>query len=220
MPNDLNFPPQEAQDIPQLRRKKFRSRGRDRKKRPSEFGIGHPTPIDRNGKAKFLAAVSALRHAATQAADGSKITMHFVEVFRVMLYIFHNCHTGVCFPSIERIAKEARVAMSTVQLAIAALEAHGIITWVHRIIRRKKKVEGLIPGGAEVVHVERTSNGYSFNLSRFFSNTENRYGTKNQVSKNRYKECVPQPAQASLKLEEALSRLKGAIDGDIKPKPA
>jgi biotin operon repressor len=64
-----------------------------------------------------------------------------------------NAKSGVCFPSYEKIAEAAGCARSTVSEAIKALEAAGILTWVHRLKRVRRPMQ---------IAVERTSNAYSF----------------------------------------------------------
>ena len=80
-----------------------------------------------------------------------QITAKQLEVFRALLWKFHNCVTGWCFPSYERIAEEAGCHRDTVHQAIAALEAVGLLTWDHRIRRKHHRVL-------------RTSNGYRFKV--------------------------------------------------------
>jgi hypothetical protein len=56
-------------------------------------------------------------------------------VLDALLWGFHNCGTGRCFPSYEAIAERADCTRSTVYEAIHALERAGILTWVNRIAR-------------------------------------------------------------------------------------
>jgi hypothetical protein len=60
-----------------------------------------------------------------------------LEVFEALLWGFHNCKIGLCFPSYEAIADKVPggYARSTVALALIALEKAGLLTWVHRLKR-------------------------------------------------------------------------------------
>ena len=76
-----------------------------------------------------------------------------------MLFFYH-CHaTGRCFPSYETIADKAKVARSTVGLAIKALEECQIITWANRKARvQVRNARGKVVGTRTV----RGSQGYHF----------------------------------------------------------
>jgi DNA-binding GntR family transcriptional regulator len=71
----------------------------------------------------------------------------------VLLWVFHNCKTGLCIPGYDTIAKAAGCHRDTVAEAIKMLEAAGILTWCNR--RTRITVRG-------VRKVVRTSNAYRF----------------------------------------------------------
>jgi hypothetical protein len=64
-----------------------------------------------------------------------------------------------CFPSYGRIAAAAKCHRDTVCVAIRALEDAGILTWVHRIARIRRRERDLF---GQLVKVIRTSNAYRF----------------------------------------------------------
>jgi hypothetical protein len=47
----------------------------------------------------------------------------YLDVLEALLWGFHNARSGLCFPSLAKIAEAARCAPSTVAEAIKALEA-------------------------------------------------------------------------------------------------
>lgn len=95
-----------------------------------------------------------------------EITAKHLQVFEALLWGFHNSRTGLCFPSYETIAERVpgTIARSTVALAIVALEAAGLLTWVHRLKRVYERVNNMFGEGChgQRSRVERTSNGYRF----------------------------------------------------------
>jgi DNA-binding transcriptional MocR family regulator len=107
------------------------------------------------------------------------ITPKILDVLHELLWSFHNTKTGLCFPSYERIAEAAGVARSTVSAAIHALEAAGLISWVHRLRRAVK--DG-------IVRAVRTSNGYQLHdpkpaqLAPLSSKSDRQTGTSFQAS--------------------------------------
>jgi DNA-binding transcriptional MocR family regulator len=66
------------------------------------------------------------------------------------------------FPSYEKIADAAGCARSSIAGALHALEAAGILSWVHRLKRVRVRCPDLF--GADGVRVvpQRTSNAYHF----------------------------------------------------------
>jgi DNA-binding transcriptional MocR family regulator len=96
-----------------------------------------------------------MRRAQPGRAYG-ELTAKHVQVLETLVYGFLNSRDGRCFPSLAKLAERAGCAVSTVQLAIAALERVGLLSWVHRLKR-------LWVDGRWRVH--RTSNGYVINSS-------------------------------------------------------
>jgi hypothetical protein len=114
------------------------------------FGLARGIPLDRNAKARievYLKGYNALHRRPGQ--HRGPITHAFERVFKALLWGFHNCRNGACFPSYEKIAEKAECCLDTVCEAIKALEAANILTWVHRLVR-------------DGVRVLRTSNAYVF----------------------------------------------------------
>ena len=64
--------------------------------------------------------------------------------------------------SYERIARAAKCCRDSVCVAIAALEDAGLLTWVHRITRIRRRERDLLGELATTWQVIRTSNGYRF----------------------------------------------------------
>lgn len=61
------------------------------------------------------------------------------------MWRFHGADGGGrCFPAYEKIAAAARCARSTVALAIKALEVAGLLTWVNRITRIRRRERDLL----------------------------------------------------------------------------
>lgn len=118
--------------------------------REKTFGYGYCVPGDRNIKVRvqaFAVGYNANHRAGRQ--HKGPLTRTTLDVLRALLWGFHNAATGRCFPSYESIAAKAGCARSSVHLAINALEAAGVLTWCHRLIKAAGRVL-------------RTSNGYRF----------------------------------------------------------
>lgn len=143
------------------------------------------------------------------------ITAKAMQVLRALLWDFHNAITGKCFPSYEAIAEKAHCDRSTVHKAIIALEAAGLLTWLHRIKRVYEAVTDLLGGQARGVRsrVLRTSNGY------IFSNPPDVESSKSKISTGTTAQALflplvaPVPAQLEPEnpLHAALTRLERAI---------
>jgi hypothetical protein len=150
-----------------------------KRKREKVFGAGRAIPMDRNAKARVMAFAAAYTAAHRQPGQHrGPITRAHLDVLRALLWGFHNAHTGRCFPSYERIAEAAKVARSTVAVAITALEEAGVLTIQNRLIRGWQIVDGLF-GPIEVAVPRRTSNAYSCHDPQ--AKSENRPGTPTKV---------------------------------------
>ena len=90
------------------------------------------------------------------------LTAKHLAVLGALLWGFHNCATGRCFPSYEAIADRAACARSTVYEAIRALEQAGVLSWVNRLIRVRERCADLFGNDGWKIRVIRTSNAYSF----------------------------------------------------------
>jgi hypothetical protein len=120
-------------------------------------------PLDRNAKARILAYVRAYNVRMKQEGQHTgPITRAFMDFLRALLYAFHNSKDGRCFPSYERIAAAANCCRATVCAAIQALEAIGVLTWVHRLTKIRVRERDLFGKGVSRWRVIRTSNAYRF----------------------------------------------------------
>src|SRR3954451_1421224 len=99
---------------------------------------------------------------ADAARRRGEITYSAVEILRVLLHQFANLRDGRCFPSYARIAEAVGCCERTVGRCLQALEAVGLVTWVHRLTRFRERVAGLPGLVASVWRVARTSNSYDF----------------------------------------------------------
>ena len=135
---------------------------------------------------RIFTRARGLTHKTQKGKHYGAITAKYLRVLEVLLWTFHNCKTGYCFPSQATIAKAARCTPSTVALAIIALESAGLLTWVNRIKRVQERVADMLGQWGKRVRVLRTSNGYRFVdpqpvkrpvLPLFGSKSENPAGT-------------------------------------------
>lgn len=133
-------------------------------RREKLFGYGRPRPLDGNAKARIMARGRTLLRRTEARKHYGECTAKYFSVLRALLYDFHNCHTGRCFPSYEAIAAKADCARSTVYEAIRVLERLELLTWVNRIVRKSMATDerDLFGRPARRVRVMRTSNAYSF----------------------------------------------------------
>ena len=140
-------------------------------KRDKVFGPGRRIPLGRNAKKRIMAKVLSYRHHdadGTAKAKGKAygaLSAKMIDVARSLIYDFHNCDSGACFPSYDAIIEKVRCARQTVRDAILKLEALGLLDFQNRIHR----VQVVEPGPdmfgkpSRRVRVLRTSNAYAFN---------------------------------------------------------
>jgi hypothetical protein len=135
-----------------------------RPRREKIFGPAPSHPLDGNAKARVWAAAAA--HNAKNRRQGQHqgpLTWATLRVLRALLWRFHGADGGGrCFPSYEKIAAVARCARSSVAVALRALEEAGLLTWVNRIARIRRRERDLFGRLVNVWQVIRISNGYSF----------------------------------------------------------
>lgn len=161
-----------------------------KKRREKIFGHQYGRSMDRNQKARIEAYARAWSWKNRKPGQHrGPLTWATLRVLNALLWKFHNSKSGWCFPSYETIAEKAECAVSTVAEAVKALEAAGILTWAHRLLRVDWH------GGSKLV---RRSNAYDFNTGlgdishsaptrkRKGSKSENRRGTPNQDSSYAY----------------------------------
>jgi DNA-binding MarR family transcriptional regulator len=169
-------------------------------RRAKVFGFGNSRPLKPEMKNRLTAEARKLTRPTEPGMHYGRITAKQLEVFRALLWKFHNCVTGWCFPSYEKIAEEVGCHRDTVHQAIAALEAAGLLTWDHRIKRSYRRVL-------------RTSNGYRFEIPPHLraSKSEIISGTEGQELFSSLATPVPRPKPMDSDLAAALMRLGSAI---------
>jgi len=131
-------------------------------RREKVFGDGRPLPLDRNAKVRVMTRARALLRRTEKGKHYGAITAKALAVLEVLLWGFHNCRSGLCFPSYESIAEKAGCARSTVGEAIKALEDAGLLSWVNRITRIRERCSDLFGKFGTRSRVIRISNGYQF----------------------------------------------------------
>ena len=133
-----------------------------RRRREKVFGDGRPQPLDREAKLRIMTRARALKQRTEKGKHYGLLTAKCLDVLEALLWSFHNARSGLCFPSLEKIAEKAKVARSTVSVAIKALEDAGLLSWVNRIVRVKDSALDLFGHWVNRWRVLRTSNGYQF----------------------------------------------------------
>jgi hypothetical protein len=140
---------------------------RPRHLRPRREKIFGPAPehrLDGNAKARVWAAAGAYNAVNRQPRQHwGPLTRATMDVLKALLWRFHGADGGGrCFPGYERIAVAAKCCRDTVCEAIKALEEAGILTWVNRITRIRRRERDLFGAWGSVWQVIRISNGYIF----------------------------------------------------------
>jgi hypothetical protein len=105
-----------------------------RKKRKKVFHeIINGIPHDGNAKARIWAYAKFYnaKHRTDRQHRGP-MTWATQRVLQTLLYKFHNCKTGYCFPDYEEIAEKAECHRDTVHKAINVLFDMGILDWENR----------------------------------------------------------------------------------------
>jgi Helix-turn-helix domain len=125
-------------------------------RREKVFGYTYGPVLDRNERARLMHRARAFMRRTAPGRAYGELTAKHVQVLEALVYGFLNSRDGRCFPSLARLAERAGCAISTAQLAIAALERVGLLGWVHRL--KRVWIEGRW-------RVHRTSNGYVINSS-------------------------------------------------------
>jgi hypothetical protein len=189
-----------------------------RPRREKMFGEGRLLPLDRNAKARIMVLARALTRRTEPGKQYGVVTAKFLAVLRVLLWEFHNCHSGRCFPGYETIAQRADCARSTVYEAINALEAAGILTWVNRIARVREWGPDLFGRAQNRWRVIRTSNAYTFvdplakraaETAGLSSKSELPTGTEGQESFS----LAPRTLDTANPLHQALLRWERTLEG-------
>ena len=133
-------------------------------RREKIFGPAPSHPLDGNAKARVWAAAAAYNSANRQPGQHQgPLTWGTMRVLRALLWRFHGADGGGrCFPGYEKIAAAAKCCRDTVNVAIKALEDAGILTWVNRIARIRRRERDLLGQLVSIWQVIRTSNAYRF----------------------------------------------------------
>jgi hypothetical protein len=132
------------------------------RRREKMFGVGRPRALDRNAKVRVMHWARCLSRKTEKGKAYGVVTAKALAVLEALLWAFHNCRSGLCFPSYEKIADAAGCARSTVAEAIRSLEDAGVLSWVHRIKRVRVPCPDLFGGDGVRVVPQRTSNAYHF----------------------------------------------------------
>ena len=154
-----------------------------RRRREKVFGDGRPRPLDREAKLRIMTRARALKQRTEKGKHYGLLTAKCLDVLEALLWSFHNARSGLCFPSLEKIAEKAKVARSTVSVAIKALEDAGLLSWVNRIVRVKDNTLDLFGHWVNRWRVLRTSNGYQF-ADPLAARGHNSAGIKGNASKS------------------------------------
>jgi len=133
-----------------------------RSRREKVFGDGRPRPMERNAKARVMAYARPFTRRTEKGKHYGQLTPKYLAVLEALLWGFHNAHSGLCFPSLQKIAAAADCAPSTVCEALKALEATGVLSWVNRIVRIRERCEDLFGTLGTRWRIIRTSNAYHF----------------------------------------------------------
>jgi hypothetical protein len=135
-----------------------------RRRREKIFGPAPSHPLDRNAKARIWAAAKAYNATHRQGRQHQgPLTWATLRVLRVLLWRFHSADGGGrCFPGYAQIARAAECCRDSVAVAIKALEDAGLLDWVHRLTRIRRRERDLFGHWGSIWQVIRTSNGYRF----------------------------------------------------------
>jgi DNA-binding MarR family transcriptional regulator len=133
-----------------------------RPRREKVFGDGRPRPLNTNAKARIMVKARTLTHRTEKGKHYGQLTAKCLAVLEALLWGFHNARSGLCFPSLATIAKQAKCSPSTVAEAIKKLERVGLLSWVNRIVRIRERCEDLFGNLGTRSRVIRTSNAYHF----------------------------------------------------------
>jgi Helix-turn-helix domain len=190
-----------------------------RHRREKVFGPARGIPLDRNAKVRIMIYVQGYNARYKQRGQHrGPITRAFMEVLEALLWGFHNCKDGRCFPSYESIATRAKCSRDTVYEAIKALEFANILSWVNRITRIRTRELDLFGKWAIRSRIVRLSNAYVFRdplpchegrpSLRVSSKSENPPETINPELSITYGTPTEPPPKAVKAAQEALARFR------------
>jgi hypothetical protein len=117
-------------------------------------------PLDNASKYRILAQLKPLLRKSQKFKHYGLITDKVYEVARTLLLDFHNSKTGLCYPSIGRIAQAANCSDWLVKKALRLLEMIGLVVRYNR-----NTIAWLWDEGTQRYRNRwiRTSNCYVFN---------------------------------------------------------
>jgi hypothetical protein len=134
-----------------------------RPRREKVFGLARGFPHDRNARVRIQTYVLAWNAKRKQEGQHQgPITAAYQRVLHALLWHFTSYRDGLCFPSYETIAAQAKCCRMTVYEAILALEETGVFSWVQRIDRVAEKAKDLFGQWATTYRIVRRSNVYQF----------------------------------------------------------
>ncbi len=182
-------------------------------RRPSrrEKFFGHRTGqrLDRNAKARLMHRARTLAKPVQKGRHYGAITGKDVDVLAALAWIERE---GRCYPSYATIAAQAGCSRSHVAPALARLEAAGLLTWVHGLVRQQETQIDLLGRRASRWRVVRTSNSYQ--LIDPNSGGKSTFASESKFPAGPLKGNLKQPsATLSEPLADALSRLAKAVAG-------
>jgi hypothetical protein len=184
-----------------------------RPRREKVFGPATGLPLDREGKVRIMTKARALLRATEAGKHYGPLTAKAVAVLEALLWGFHNAKSGQCMPSYDTIAERAGCARSTVALALKALEAEGLLTWVNRITRIIERELDLFGHWVRRWRTIRITNAYTFRdhktegMQGRASKSEIQAGTSIQESSISCTTAPARPLDPNNPLELALIRL-------------
>ncbi len=187
-----------------------------RRRREKVFGDGRPRPLDREAKLRIMTRARTLKQRTEKGKHYGLLTAKCLDVLEALLWSFHNARSGLCFPSLEKIAEKAKVARSTVSVAIKALEDAGLLSWVNRIVRVKDSALDLFGHWVNRWRILRTSNGYQL-FDPLAARGHNSAGIRTHSSKseipagNTIQDSIPSSAPPALAVFDMEPELGAAL---------
>ena len=159
-----------------------------RPRREKVFGAGRPRALDRNAKVRIMARARALKVKTKKGEHYGALTAKDCDVLEALLWLFHNCKTGLCFPSYEFNRRQGEM------LPIARRRRHQAVGgrrsphlgqspqarprgWRRSLWRRRREGPGL--SHLQWVSVQRPGSsrrfGFSFQIQKSVGNLELRF---------------------------------------------
>lgn len=127
--------------------------------RQTAFGL-ISRPLDGNAKAKLWAKARTFVGPREKFKHHGRLSLYALEVFRALLWRFHNSKSGQCFPGYEKLMKATGFCRETIARSLDMLEGCGLLRVQHRLIRVR------VPDPVTqfmVLRPIRTSNSYDLN---------------------------------------------------------